>query len=431
MRRSLLAGILFVVLVITVSSSGPGMAVDEDKYDSLKRFSQVLDLVESYYVRDVTRKELVEGAVEGMLQQLDPHSTYMDPEAYKEMQVTTQGEFTGIGIEISIQNGRLVVVSPIEDTPAYRAGLKSGDLILEIEGKSTQDITLMGAVKQIRGPKGSKVNLTILHKDSNKPEEVDIVRDTIPILSVKSTELEEDILYLRVTKFNEHTTAELKEALEENGGPESLQGIILDLRNNPGGLLDQAVNVSDLFLSEGGIVAIKGKREQANVNYTAGKNSDDMFAPMVVLINAGSASASEIVAGALQDHKRALLLGERTFGKGSVQTIIPLSDGAGVKMTTALYYTPSGKSIQAEGIEPDLLIPFEPVDDDEDDNGDMFIVREKDLNRHLENENGDSEEPTEEEAANNEKVRKMLYEDNQLRLALQLVKKLPTIKDIQ
>ncbi|MBG0775475.1 MAG: S41 family peptidase [Desulfovibrionaceae bacterium] len=441
MRLTILSGVLLLLLTLTLSSGPCSSATGEGDYDSLKRFSQVLDMVERYYVRDVTRQELIDGALRGMVQELDPHSMYMDRDEFEDMQVSTSGEFSGIGIEISQQNGRLLVVSPIEDTPAYDAGLKAGDLILEIEGESTQELSLLDAVKKIRGPKGSAVNLTILHKDADKPERVSIVRDTIPILSVKSEQLENGYGYLRLTRFNEHTTEDMHAAI---GKFKDLKGLVLDLRNNPGGLLDQAVSVADTFLSKGMVVYIQGRDPNSRKDFTAAEQPTDVNVPLVVLINAGSASASEIVAGALKDHKRGLLLGERTFGKGSVQTIIPMPDGSGVKLTTALYYTPSGTSIQAEGIEPDLRIPFEAPAKEKIEELNFQVTRERDLSGHLANGNGredgpaDKDGPTDKDGkaskskdGASEKARQMLQVDNQLRLALQLVKNLPRLKSIQ
>ncbi len=418
-----------VLLVFSLMVSGPQAATEEDHFDALKRFSQVLDIVESSYVEDLSRSELIEDSIRGMLNELDPHSAYLDPDEMNQMQENTSGEFSGIGIEISMEQGRLVVVSPIEDTPAYEAGLQAGDFILEIDGESTQDVSLMDAVDKIRGPKGSTVTLTILHKDSNEPEMVDIVRGTIPVISVKTEPLEEGYLYVRLTRFNENTTRNLHEALDEYQRQHELKGVILDLRNNPGGLLDQAVSVSDTFLSEGKIVYIQGKNELNRRDFLAKEETTDVDAPMVVLINAGSASASEIVAGCLQDRNRALLLGESTFGKGSVQQIIPLADGAGIKLTTALYYTPNGRSIQAEGIEPDLVVPFVPhTPDEEEQLLKSLTVREKDLSGHLENKENHTGHS---KSKKNGDAVKMLASDNQLRLALELVKKLPTIRLIQ
>jgi carboxyl-terminal processing protease len=403
---------------------GQGMATDEERYSPLKRFSQVLDLVERYYVQDVERNEMIQGAIRGMLQELDPHSSFMDQDAFREMQIDTSGEFTGIGIEISIVEGRLTIVSPIEDTPAFREGLKSGDQILEINGQSTQDITIMEAVKLIRGPRGTTVELTIFSKGDSAPRTVTIARDVIPVHTVKLFELEPDVLLIRLTSFKETTMDDLRFALGKVG-QRPHTGLILDLRNNPGGLLNQAVAVADAFLSEGKIVYTKGRSSQSEMNFDASNNVLDKDSPMVVLINAGSASASEIVAGALQDHGRALILGEQTFGKGSVQTIIPLADGSGIKLTTALYYTPSGRSIQAKGIEPDISVPFVVHNDEQ--GGRMPTVREGDLTRHLETgpaQPGQLVIPR-------TQAQEMLERDNQLRLALEMVKALPRLRALK
>lgn len=420
--------VTFVLLFTLTVAPGPIQANNGDHFEALKRFSQVLDMVESYYVEPVTRKELIDNSIKGMIEQLDPHSTYLTPEDYKDMQIDTAGKFSGIGIEISLEQGRLIVVSPIEDTPAYKAGLLSGDLILEINDASTQDMTLMDAVKLIRGKKGTTVNLLILHKDTNKPIEVPIVRGTIPIVSVKTQSLEDGYLYLRLTKFHESSTKNMREKIAEYQKEHTLKGIILDLRNNPGGLLGQAVSVADTFISEGTIVYIQGKDKSSRKDFFASKNVNEVTVPLVTLINAGSASASEIVAGALQDHKRGLIVGERSFGKGSVQTIIPMTDGSGIKLTTALYYTPNGRSIQAKGIEPDLHIPFvAPVKDEDKAMRDRFTVREKDLSRHLEN-GSEAKKGTDKDA---EKAKERLERDNQLRMALELVKSLPKLKEIR
>ena len=420
--------VTFLLLFTLTVAPAPTIAAKGDQFEALKTFSQVLDLVESNYVKPVTKKELIDNSIKGMLEELDPHSTYLSPEDFKDMQVDTAGKFSGIGIEISMDQGRIVVVSPIEDTPAYKAGLLAGDIILEIDGESTQDMTLMDAVKLIRGEKGTPVTLLILHKDSNKPVEVPIVRGTIPIVNVKTQSLEDGYLYLRLTKFQESSTKNLREAIAEYQKKHALKGIVFDLRNNPGGLLNQAVSVSDTFLEDGTIVYIQGRDPANRKDFFATKSADDVKVPMVTLINAGSASASEIVAGALQDRKRSLIVGERSFGKGSVQQIIPLSDGSGIKLTTALYYTPSGRSIQAKGIDPDLRIPFEAPRDDENDMRDRFTLREKDLSGHLENGQKTAKRMKDEDA---EKAKDMLARDNQLRMALELVKSLPRMKEIQ
>ncbi|WP_028586750.1 S41 family peptidase [Desulfocurvus vexinensis] len=410
----------FLLLALLTLATPPSMATQDDPYAALGRFSDVLDLVEKNYVHEVTRDELVNGAIKGMLEQLDPHSTYMEPEEFQEMQIRTTGEFGGIGIEITLRDGRLTVIAPIEDTPAFEAGLKSGDIILEIDGQSTQGISLLEAVNKIRGPKGSTVSLTLIHQGETKPYTVSIKRATIPIRGAKSNELEPGYLYLRLMSFNENTTKEMRDAISDYTKKNELKGIVLDMRGNPGGLLNQAVAVADTFLSGGNIVYIKGRDEASRENFDARPSAADVAAPMVVLINAGSASASEIVAGALQDRKRALILGERSFGKATVQTIIPLSDGSGIKLTKALYYTPGGRSIQAEGIVPDIVVPFEEPGEAQ---GNGPVMREKDMRGHIEV--GGTDKPRHGQAELTDEVRLRLERDNQLRMALQFVKKLP------
>ncbi len=418
----------------------------ESMYDSLKRFSQVLELVEKHYVTETPSKDLLDGAIKGMLENLDPHSTFMTPKEYEDMQETTSGEFSGIGIEMTMENGQVKVVTPIEDTPAFRMGLKPGDIILSINGESTQDLSLQEVVSRIRGPKGTDVNLTIIHTNSNSPEDVVITRDSIPLISVKSKELEEGYHWMRITRFSERTTDDLTAALDAAKAKGEIKGIVLDLRNNPGGLVDEAVSVSDTFLNRGEIVSIRGRNKLSIRTYKAKRQHSDITAPLVVLVNAGSASASEIVAGALRDHKRALILGEKTFGKGSVQNIIPLADGSGLKLTIALYYTPNGSSIQAEGITPDMEIPFVPATEEERKNS-RFTLREKDLSRHIEGKNEKEDKAKTEAQTQNtanksptdsldtstlqKDVAEQLALDNQLRMALQMVKSLPTIKQIQ
>lgn len=414
---------LAVITAALIFTAGLALAQQEDRFGPLKRFSQVLDLVENNYVKNVTRQELIDGAIVGMLQQLDPHSSFLTKEDFKEMQVSTSGEFSGIGIEISVENGRITVISPIDDTPADKAGLKAGDVIVEIEGQSTQDMSLMDAVQRIRGPKGKPVNITVIHKGSGKPEKLRIVREAIPIISVKATEVAPGYLLVRITRFNENTTSELKNAVQEHIKGGNLKGIVLDMRNNPGGLLDQAVSVSDFFLSKGRIVTIKGRRDEQRKDFDAKKDGLEPTLPLTVLINAGSASASEIVAGALQDNKRALLVGDKTFGKGSVQTVIPLNDGAGVKLTTALYYTPSGRSIQAEGIEPDFKVPLQDGEKEKDLFAQGHQVRERDLSRHLDSLSRKKKTP--ESGDPKTKIKELMERDNQLKLALELLKYAP------
>ena len=404
----------------------------QGKFDSLRRFGQVLDIVEHSYVKDVTQSDLIDGAIRGLLQGLDPHSAFMNAEEYREMQETTTGEFFGIGVEIAMENGQVTVVAPIEDTPAYKAGLQSGDIILTIDDQSTQELGLQDVVSRIRGPKGTEVKLVVLHANSKKPVTLHLVRDAIPLISVKSKKLEDGYYWIRLTRFSERTTDELLDALKDcqkaskaGGG---VRGIVLDLRNNPGGLLNQAVSVSDCFLTDGAIVSIKGRNRVSHI-YSAKAQPTDVRVPMVALINAGSASASEIVAGALRDQHRAVIVGERSFGKGSVQNIIPLADGSALKLTVALYYTPSGSSIQAEGIVPDIEVPFEaPVRTDETDA--RLLLREKDLNRHLEVKKS-GKGASRSEQADQEKVAEQLAADNQLRMALQIVKGLPRMQAVR
>lgn len=428
------------LLVSGMLAGGVSLAAPENsKVDALKRFSQVLDIVSRYYVKDVPTADLVQGALKGMLQDLDPHSTLLSAEEYKEMQETTSGEFFGIGIEITSEGNQLTVVTPIEDTPADKAGLRSGDIIYMVNGKHTQEMSLQEAVSQIRGTKGTEVELGILRRDVKAPFTVRIKRDAIPLISVKSRSLEPGVYWVRLTRFSERTTQELHDALKvaikesKSGSAKDLKGIVLDLRNNPGGLLDQAVSVADTFLADGAIVSMRGRQEDTAREFKAKKQSTDITVPVVVLVNAGSASASEIVAGALGDRKRALIVGENTFGKGSVQNLIPLSDGSGLKITVALYYTPSGRSIQAEGVAPDLEIPFEmPKEDDKTPIMPRF-TREKDLNKHLENGKGEAKDGQTDEktAKEREDIKTILGRDNQLRMGLQMVKSLPKIREIK
>ncbi len=425
MRWTNYLGIILLLLVLAVTPAS-SLAQDEH-YKSLKQFSQIIDLIENTYVQEVDRSELIQGAIQGMLKNLDPHSAFLDKDAFQDMQMETTGEFTGVGIEITVQNNRLTVVSPIEDTPAFEAGLQAGDVILEIDGQATQDISIMDAVHKIRGPKGTEVELTVLPQGATSPEKVTIKRDLIPMHSVKSQTLETGYQYVRITNFNDRTTQELKDALKNTS---ELQGLVLDLRNNPGGVLDQAVSVADMFLEQGEIVYTKGKMDKAQMSFSAKEDELDVQTPMVLLINAGTASGSEIVAGALQDHKRALVIGEQSFGKGSVQTVIPLADGSGIKLTTARYYTPNDRSIQAEGIIPDLEVPFIAPGNGEQElaRHPFHVLREKDLEGHLDNGQLQKEGL---EDGQDEEAREMLWRDNQLRMALQLVKSLPVIKQLQ
>ena len=350
----LIAGTL--VLLVFTGGVQRGITAVEDTYDKLKVFTEILSLIQSNYVEEVNSRDLIYGAVKGMLDTLDPHSAFMPPDAFREMQVETQGSFGGLGIEITVKDRMLTVVAPIDGTPAERAGVQPGDRIVKIEGQPTKDMTLMDAVRKLRGPKGSKVTISILREGSPEPMDITLVRETIEVHSVRSKDLGDGIYYVRITSFQEKTSKDLEKALEQaqKAGDAAL---ILDLRNDPGGLLNQAVAVSDMFLDKGQlIVYTQGRIKNQDLRFTAEHSNGLPKWPMVVLVNGGSASASEIVAGALQDWKRAVLIGTKTFGKGSVQTVIPLSDGSGLRLTTAKYFTPRGRSIHGIGITPDIVV---------------------------------------------------------------------------
>jgi carboxyl-terminal processing protease len=397
-------------------------AEDKTVYEQLQIFSDVLDIVQENYVEEADSKELVEGAINGMLKTLDPHSSYLNPDAYKELQVETKGSFGGIGIEITIRDGFLTVVSPLEGTPAYDLGIEAGDQILRVDGESTKEMTLMEAVKKMRGPKGTKVVLTIMREGFAKPKDYVVTRATIAIKSVRAKTLEPGYGYLRLSQFQSTTAKDLRQALttlEKENQP--LKGLILDMRNNPGGLLDQAVKVSDEFLDEGLIVYTGGRLKSQDMRFEAHTNTRPHRYPIVVLVNEGSASAAEIVAGALQDHKRAVVVGVETFGKGSVQTVMPLRNGAALRLTTSLYYTPSGRSIQAKGIEPDIVVERELPRKRDEDRGRLRVIREEDLKNHMDGE-GETEAETKPEPTQESESKQQLESDNQLARALEVLK---------
>jgi len=359
--------LLVVGIALGVFLSAHGVpnvaAVGRQDYESLEAFSSILSIVRKNYVEEVDTKKLVSGAINGMLHSLDPHSAYLTPDLYKELQSDTQGRFGGLGIEITVKDGILTVVSPIEDTPAFRAGIKPGDQIFKIEEEFTKDMSLVDAVKKMRGLKGTKINLTIKREGTTELIDFSLVRDIIRVQSVRSRSLEAGYAYIRLAQFQERSDRDLQRALENFAAEKSgIKGLVLDLRNNPGGLLTQAVRVTDLFLESGMVVYTEGRIEAQKQKYFAQKDGTWMEFPIVVLVNGGSASASEIVAGALQDHKRAVVLGTKTFGKGSVQTILPLDDSSALRLTTARYFTPNGRSIQAAGIVPDIVLDNTPAD---------------------------------------------------------------------
>src|SRR6187397_2191396 len=351
---------LFVTQPRAVLMGSSARAATSDTYRQLNLFGDVFERVRSDYVEKPDDSKLVESAISGMLTGLDPHSSYMDAKSFRDMQVQTRGEFGGLGIEVTMEDGLVKVVSPIDDTPAAKAGIMANDIITKLDDEQVQGLTLNQAVEKMRGPVNTKIRLTIMRKGQDNPVEVSITRDVIRVRSVRSQVEGEDIGYIRLTQFNEQTTEGLKKAIADIGAKisdDKLKGYVLDLRNNPGGLLDQAISASDAFLQKGEIVSTRGRNAEETQRFNARAGDLTKGKPLIVLINGGSASASEIVAGALQDHKRATVIGTRSFGKGSVQTIIPLGSGNGaLRLTTARYFTPSGRSIQAKGITPDIEV---------------------------------------------------------------------------
>ena len=423
-KHGFLVTLLVICLVGGLFLSGGAvtkvLAIARSEYESLETFTNILAIVKKNYVDEVDGKDLIKGAIKGMLNSLDPHSAYMTPDLFKELQTETQGKFGGLGIEITIRDGILTVVSPIEDTPADRAGMKSGDQIIKIEGEFTKDMTLVKAVKKMRGLKGSKINISVRRKGVPRLIDFAIVRDIIRIRSVRDRTLEEGFAYIRIAQFQERTKRDLQKALEklssDNG---EILGLVLDLRNNPGGLLTQAVRVTDLFLDSGLIVYTEGRLDHQKQKYYAHKEGSWTEFPMVILVNGGSASASEIVAGAMQDHKRAIVLGTKTFGKGSVQTILPLDDRSAIRLTTARYYTPKGRSIQAAGIVPDIVMENTPRNQQKEQAEQRRpSLREENLPGHLKN------QPDEEEKEDHAKEKKAgdIKNDAQLKRALELLK---------
>jgi carboxyl-terminal processing protease len=365
-------------------------AVTDGVYENLKVFTDVLSIIQKDYVdEDKTDSEgLVYGAVNGMLSTLDPHSSFMPPEIFKEAQMDTKGKFEGLGIEIEMREGVLTVVAPIEATPAWDAGIKPKDQILKIDGEPTKKMSLMETVRKLRGPKGTKVTVTIMREEFDRPRDFTITRGVIPIMSVRSEIPEDGYGYIRIRQFSERTDREFRESLDKwqksTEGP--IKGLVLDLRDNPGGLLDQAVKVADRFIDSGVIVSIRGRLPSSRATYTAHSKKTEEDYPMVVLVSNGSASGSEIVAGALQDYQRAVIIGTQTFGKATVQTLYPLRDGSGLRLTTGRYFTPNGRDIQAGGIEPDVFLPPFKIEDEEEEGGKEQIRQflEKDLEGHLE-----------------------------------------------
>jgi carboxyl-terminal processing protease len=407
-RYAFLVTLVFLLgLSIGLVGSRKVGAVTDGIYENLKVFTDVLSIIQKDYVdaEKTDSEDLVYGAVGGMLETLDPHSSFMPPDVFKEAQFDTKGKFEGLGIQIEMREDILTVVSPIEGTPAWDAGIKPEDQILEIDGEPTKTMTLMETVRRLRGPKGTEVTITIMREGFDKAEDFTITRGIIPIRSVRSETLEKDYAYVRINQFSERTNSEFEESLKklEKSGKEPPKGLILDLRNNPGGLLDQAVKVADYFVNSGVIVSIRGRLPSNRSQYKASSTEPARDYPVVVLVNNGSASGSEIVAGALQDHRKGVIVGTQTFGKATVQTLYPLRDGSGLRLTTGRYFTPSGRDIQAGGIKPDVFLPAfkggEKESKEEEKSAGHFL--EKDLEGHLESTTG-PEEPEEEQYQNPE-----------------------------
>lgn len=419
MIKGKLLTLLFTILIVfaffmgalTIKISNV-YAKSDSRFKELENFSDAISIIDKNYVEEVDLKDLINGAIKGMLQELDPHSSYLDKEMYQEFKVETKGEFGGLGITIGIRDKILTVIAPIEDTPAFKAGVKAGDKIIKIDNKPTTNLTLEEAVKMLRGKPGTEVTITILRETEERPFDVTITRDIIKIKSVKSKMID-DIAYIRLTQFNQNATKELRDALK-NLSAKNYKGIVLDLRNNPGGLLNEAISVSNLFLPAGKVVVFTKDREKKENQFKTSEFKDfDPSTPIVVLINEGSASASEIVAGAFQDHKRAIVVGKTSFGKASVQTIIPLNDGSAIKLTTARYYTPSGRSIQGVGIKPDIEVEAGKIVYEKP----SFTIKESDLEKHLigESEKGTEDNETSQSIEN-------LSDDIQLKTAVDILK---------
>ncbi|PHO14356.1 peptidase S41 [Malaciobacter marinus] len=442
MKKFLLASSFALVLSHGLFAKEKSEELTQSRFESLTKLTQVIGTVEKYYVDDVKLQEIVNKAIKGLMQELDAHSSFLDKKSTKEMSIQTNGEFGGLGITVGMRDSALTVISPIDGTPAYEAGIKSGDIILKIDDKSTLNMTLNDAVGLMRGKPKTKINLTVVRKGENKPLKITIVRDIIKVQSVFSKKIDDNLLYLRIASFDKKVTDKLKDIIKKHT---KTKGIVLDLRNNPGGLLAQAISVTDLFVDSGVIVSQKGRDASDEEKFYAKYTNTLTDVPMVVLVNAGSASASEIVSGALQDHKRAIIIGEKTFGKGSVQAVLPIvkDRSENIKLTIAKYYLPSGRTIQAKGITPDIIAfagktVTEPSND--------FQIKEADLKKHLEEElekvedkktkkevkSGKDKEKVEKKEEDKEKeeiiTKKDIQNDNQINSAINILKSLIIMK---
>ena len=427
MNRLLVATSIAFVLSSSLFAKEKVEEPTQTRFESLSKLTKVIGTVEKYYVDDIKLQEIVDKALKGLMQELDAHSSYLDKKASKEMSIQTQGEFGGLGITVGMRDGALTVISPIDDTPAFKAGVKSLDIILKINETSTIGITLDEAVNMMRGEPNTEIKLTLVRKGDPKPIEVKMKRDIIKVQSVFAKKLEgENVLYLRVSSFDTKVSTELEKAIKEN---KDAKGIILDLRNNPGGLLNQAIGVVDLFVKDGVIVSQKGRDVADEEKFEANKLGYKTDLPLVVLVNEGSASASEIVSGALQDHKRGIIIGEKTFGKGSVQAVLPIDNEKteNIKLTIAKYYLPSGRTIQAEGVTPDVIASAGKVTKSDEN---TIKIKEADLKKHLEGElNKVDDKIKQEEKAIKDETKKIiskddLMEDNQLNTSLAILKSL-------
>ncbi len=441
MQKFVMAGIAGVMggAVIATQLAGPLLAEERANttavYEQLDLFGNVFERIRSGYVDEVDTAKLIEAAINGMLMSLDPHSGFMPPDDFDDMRTQTRGSFGGLGIEVTQEDGFIKVVTPMDGTPADKAGVEPGDTITHVDGESVLGLTLSQAVDMMRGPVGSEIIITVVREGASEPFDLSIIRDTIRLQAVR-VRVEDDIVVLRLTTFNEQTFPNLRDglrdAIEDLGGIDNLGGVVLDMRNNPGGLLTQAIRVSDAFLEQGEIVSTRGRGEDAGERFNA--QSGDLIEgrPMVVLINGGSASASEIVAGALQDHRRAIVVGTRSFGKGSVQTVMPLGGDGAIRLTTSLYYTPSGRSIQALGVSPDIVVEQprrQPVVEEEENGTAPRTRSENDLRGRLDNRDlsDDQRRQMEDERRNAEEVAQLRQEDYQLAYALDILRGLAAL----
>lgn len=409
----------FSVLTLGILSVSNAKTDEAKRIEALEKLTKTIAVVEKYYVDDINFTQIVDKTISGLMSNLDAHSSFLDDKAFKDLQIQTSGEFGGLGIQVGIKDGALTVIAPIDDTPAYRAGIKSGDVILRIDGESTIGITIDEAVNKMRGKPKTPITITIVRKGEKKPFDIQIIRDLIKTESVIAKQIpSEEMLYLRVSNFDQHVTQKAKEFINKN---KNAKGIILDLRNNPGGLLNQAVGLTNLFVDKGNIVSQKGKTKGEDEVFKADPSKKITNLPLCVLVNGGSASASEIVSGALQDLKRGVVVGENTFGKGSVQVIMPINEKEGLRLTVAKYYLPSGRTIQAVGVKPDVVVyPGKVPGDDEN-----FSIKESDLKLHLENELGKIENKNTKDEEKDEKsiiTDKQIYEDIQLKTAIDAIK---------